>query len=90
MLNTNSARKPKQTEEKGKCTCRACHEQFKRLSGFDAHRHGPYADRRCLTEGEMLGRGFTKDSNDRWVVPGVKRHPRVLARLAAQGQSCPG
>lgn len=59
----------KQTEDKGKCTCKACGKRFRRLSGFDRHRIGPYRDRRCLTTPEMLERGFREDYQNYWRAP---------------------
>lgn len=29
--------------------CAACHRSFTGMTAFDAHRTGPYTDRRCLT-----------------------------------------
>jgi hypothetical protein len=56
----------KQTEDRGKCLCRACNQTFRRLSTFDIHRVGPWTDRRCLSVAEMLARGFSQDSLGYW------------------------
>lgn len=56
----------KQIEDKGKCACGACGMKFQRLSGFDAHRVGVRADRRCLTRLQLVALGYFEDSNGRW------------------------
>lgn len=49
------------------CLCSACGEIFKSVTGFDKHRVGQPAKRRCLTTQEMLQRGMTKDSGGKWI-----------------------
>ena len=51
------------------CLCRACGLVFKGVSGFEAHRVGPYVDRRCKTKGELLDGGYAPDANGRWRIP---------------------
>ena len=65
------------------CTCGGCGARFRRLSTFDRHRVGPWADRRCLTAAAMVETGFTLDGNGLWRSP-PKGPPRVwpLARAA--------
>lgn len=61
--------KTDQTEDKGKCRCSACGAAFRRLSGFDKHRVGPWSDRRCLTSAQMLEQGLQQDIHRYWRQP---------------------
>lgn len=43
-------------------TCRACNRVFVGCGAFDAHRKGPYSDRRCDTSDlELDDRGYWKE-----------------------------
>lgn len=59
------------------CRCGACGELFGRLSTFEAHRYGPYTDRRCHDAIAMQAKGFSKDSKGFW------RWPSRLAPMGA-------
>lgn len=50
------------------CRCPRCLSEFNSLSAFDAHRAGPWGDRRCLTVNEMIGRGMRLSRSGWWVV----------------------
>lgn len=56
--------------------CPVCHETFTCAAAGDMHRVGRHgvADgpgcRRCLTPGEMLDRGMTRNSRGRWTTGG--------------------
>jgi hypothetical protein len=58
--------------------CSACGQDFTSLRLFDAHRVGQHEylcsaehpdGRRCLSVGEMRGRGWEPDARGRWVNP---------------------
>lgn len=46
--------------------CPTCHITFKSVSGFDAHRSGPAAERFCLDPTTI---GMAPDRNGYWRVP---------------------
>lgn len=52
--------------------CSGCGENFRTVSLFDDHRVGKHGvregemRRRCLTVGEMEGRGWRRDTNGQW------------------------
>lgn len=48
------------------CQCATCGEYFLSVSGFDRHRVGDPANRRCLSNAEMRQRGMAKDAQNRW------------------------
>ncbi|CAB4121282.1 SprT-like zinc ribbon domain containing protein [uncultured Caudovirales phage] len=70
----------KPTEDRGKCRCGGCGEQFQRLSTFDRHRTGPYIDRRCLTVVEMSAKGWRLNQAGRWI--GQARWPGPDSKVA--------
>lgn len=49
------------------CECTACGERFSRERSFDRHRVGSIGARRCLSEGEMLARGWTRNARGQWI-----------------------
>jgi hypothetical protein len=56
----------------GSCRCESCGQRFRSLQAFEMHRAGAFgalwkADRRCLTEAEMLLRGMRENSHGAWV-----------------------
>lgn len=46
--------------------CTACHETFTGTTAGDAHRTGPFADRRCLTPDEMAAKGLGRNVRGHW------------------------
>jgi hypothetical protein len=64
------------------CECPACGLLFRSVSGFDAHRVGPYAapGRRCLTAGELLGIGYVL-IRGKW-----QRAPEATPRERSRGR----
>lgn len=46
--------------------CPVCGEVFSTVRNFDAHRVGPWEARRCLTEDELLSKGYHKDDRGIW------------------------
>lgn len=62
------------------CGCRACGLYFQSVRAFDAHRVGPWAERRCLTTPRMSGRGLELDPRGFWRFP--KRAFEMTARQA--------
>lgn len=55
------------------CRCGACGLLFRRTSTFDAHRYGPYRNRRCYTSIELAQKGWKPDSRGFWRRAGVVR-----------------
>lgn len=50
------------------CVCVACGACFRSPFAFDKHRVGQVdRDRRCLTAGEMIAAGMSRDARGRWV-----------------------
>lgn len=44
-----------------RCECAECGKWFNGLTGFDAHRDGPYdGDRRCLTNRQLEAKGYVE------------------------------
>jgi hypothetical protein len=63
--------------------CTGCHKSWAGTGGHDAHRTGPFSDRRCLTTDELLAAGWSvtrRDGTDYW---GRPLTPEGAARLAA-------
>lgn len=52
------------------CRCGECGLLFRRTSTFDAHRYGPYADRRCHTSMYLSEKGWRQDQGGFWRRPG--------------------
>lgn len=52
-----------------RCQCAACGEYFGALDTFDRHRVGDLAKdrRRCLTEAEMVARGWSRNGRGFWL-----------------------
>lgn len=55
----------KLTGNRSRCT--VCGEVFNSVHGFDRHRVGAAADRRCLGITEIQGRGFLKNAHGYWI-----------------------
>lgn len=51
--------------------CSECLEDFASMEVFDKHRVGTFEpnDRHCLTETQMLNKGWQKNKHDRWFDP---------------------
>ena len=71
--------------------CTVCHESFSGAVTGDAHRTGPHDDtRRCLTEAEMLAKGWrevTRHGAQVWTGPAMSAE--ALARLPWNAPSAP-
>lgn len=52
-----------------------CCKSFRSLTGFDKHRTGPYENRRCRTDEELLAKGWTVDANNTWRMPAPDTNP---------------
>lgn len=65
--------------------CTVCHETFGGTVAGDAHRVGAYEtySRRCLTVGEMLGKGMARNDRGVWSQPGAARSAERLRALSA-------
>jgi hypothetical protein len=68
-----------------KCLCAAgpydgCGQTFRSLSGFDAHRTGPMAARRCLGADALTALGFVV-TDGVWAKPAT---PDEIARLRSR------
>jgi hypothetical protein len=51
-----------------RCKCSGCAEYFNSVSVFDAHRVGGFGpERRCLSIGEMLAKGWIRNSAQFWI-----------------------
>ena len=48
------------------CQCRACGKLFRRTSSFEAHRYGPYTERRCHDNMYLAQKGWKQDSGGFW------------------------
>jgi hypothetical protein len=59
--------------------CAACGMAFKSVSGFDAHRAGPYTNRRCLGPAAMVEKGFEPNADMFWRIPFVPPQARKCA-----------
>jgi hypothetical protein len=55
------------------CECPACKKVFNSTYAFDAHRTGPYTDRRCMSTEEMLQKKMGLNFRNRWV-SGLQTH----------------
>jgi hypothetical protein len=51
------------------CHCSLCHLTFTAVGGFDFHRTGPAADRRCRTQAELTEKGYEPNSHGQWRKP---------------------
>jgi hypothetical protein len=49
------------------CFCTVCGEYFKSDRAFTRHRVGDPDTRRCLTERELIKKGFGRDQKGRWL-----------------------
>ena len=63
-----------------RCQCPACGDLFANPRAFDRHRVGPYAkpgewrgNRRCLTEAELIARGWTRTERGFLLTPDARR-----------------
>jgi len=72
-----------------RCQCPACGEYFNHEYGFEKHRVGKFkaGHRRCLTVGEMVTKGFSKNLKGFWITEATS-----AARIASarQGHSRSG
>jgi hypothetical protein len=54
-----------------RCCCGACRQTFNSVTAFDTHRTGDYgnrgANRRCLTEAEMVAKGMSRNRLGYWI-----------------------
>ena len=69
-----------------------CCVSFATMAGFDAHRTGPYDDRRCLALEERIAAGWHTDERGYWRSPADdKAADAVRARFkrGASGQTAP-
>lgn len=52
-----------------RCQCPTCGAYFSRVRAFDRHRVGTIGiDRRCLTEAEMIARGWQRNAAGYWII----------------------
>ena len=71
--------------------CGACGADFSSVVLFDQHRVGRHEldypehknGRRCLSEAEMIGRGWTRNQRGRWVDPKAAQRTREAFGVAA-------
>lgn len=63
------------------CACRACGAVFQSARAFEAHRVGPWSERRCLPTPRMAERGLVLDPRGFWRWP--KREYHAAHRVAA-------
>jgi hypothetical protein len=79
-----------------RCRCSACGDFFNSVSTFDRHRVGGWSDygkhRRCLTEDQMVMRGWQRNSKGFWIQrqrldrprrSGIRRLPLLLVGNSA-------
>lgn len=70
-----------------RCQCPTCGEYFNGVTGFDAHRIGPFDGKRhCLPVAEMTARGWTRNDAGFWV---TDSHAQRAAKRPAAGVRAP-
>lgn len=72
------------------CLCRACGAAFQSVRAFEAHRVGPWDERRCLTTPRMAERGLQLDPRGfwRWPQRAYARAGGTTRRAAAVSMEC--
>jgi hypothetical protein len=68
MVKTKILGKPGQPSFVGDVNqCPTCFTVFNSTAAFDKHRVGPFTDRKCLSDDEMLAKGMGPNKYGRWV-----------------------
>lgn len=66
-----------------RCRCSACGLTFRSVSGFDRHRIGPPATRRCLTPAELEAAGWRLNAAGLWLGRNNRRLPSPRRNFSA-------